>query len=58
MNPIQKAKIIMALNNIGTTRAMLSDALKEGGPIAERLSVILQKVKECEEALLQMQREE
>ena len=51
MSDSQIAKIIMALNNLSGARALLNDAVKEGGDIAVSLSMLLEKIESCENEL-------
>ncbi len=51
MSDTQIAKIIMALNNLSGARALLNDAVNEGGDIAVSLSTLLEKIKSCEDEL-------
>lgn len=51
MSEIEIAKIIMAVNSLGTARAVLENAIRDGGIFTDKLGTIVQKIKECEEEL-------
>ncbi len=51
MSEIEIAKIIMAANSLGTARAVLENAIRDGGSYTEKLGSVVQKIKECEEDL-------
>jgi hypothetical protein len=51
MSEIEIAKIIMAVNSLGTARAVLENAIRDGGSYTEKLGTIVQRIKECEEEL-------
>lgn len=55
MNGEQMAKLIMACNELGKSRILLADIVKEECGILDRLSPILQKLKECEDELCNIQ---
>jgi hypothetical protein len=51
MSEIEIAKIIMAVNSLGTARAVLENAIRDGGSFTDKLAAVVQKIKECEEQL-------
>jgi hypothetical protein len=51
MSEIEIAKIIMAVNSLGTARAVLENAIRDGGVFKDKLDSIVTKIKECEEDL-------
>lgn len=55
MSDSQIAKIIMALNNLGNARAILNEAVEEGGDIALSLTTLINKLEDCEAELRSIQ---
>jgi hypothetical protein len=51
----QIAKLIMAGNDLGKSRVILVDLLKENSEFSNRLSMIVDKLKECEDELNNIQ---
>lgn len=51
MGEVEIAKIIMAVNSLGTARAVLENAIRDGGSNTDKLGNIVQRIKECEEEL-------
>ena len=51
----QIAKLIMAGNDLGKSRTLLADLLKENGDFSIRLAAIVDKLKECEVELSNIQ---
>lgn len=51
MSEVEIAKIIMAVNSLGTARAVLENAIRDGGTFSDKLGNIVQKIKDCEEDL-------
>lgn len=48
MTDSQIAKIIMALNSLGNARAILNEAIEEGGDIVPSLTMLINKLQDCE----------
>lgn len=55
MNGEQIAKLIMAGNELGKSRAILAELLKENSELSGRLSAIVEKLKACEEEINNIQ---
>ncbi|HEX7715402.1 MAG TPA: hypothetical protein VF531_15400 [Bacillota bacterium] len=55
MNDVMVAKIIMAINELGSARTLLTAALKEGGDEAVKIVAVLDKIKVCETDLQNIQ---
>jgi hypothetical protein len=55
MNGEQIAKLIMAGNDLGKSRVILADLLKENSEFSNRLSMLVDKLKECEDELNSIQ---
>ncbi|MCL6588743.1 MAG: hypothetical protein K6U80_02205 [Firmicutes bacterium] len=55
MSDTQIAKIIMAVNSLGTARGILENAIRDEGVYTAKLGQITQKIKECEEELRAIQ---
>jgi hypothetical protein len=51
----QIAKLIMAGNELGKSRAILDDLLKENSEFSNRLATVINKLKECETELSNLQ---
>jgi hypothetical protein len=51
----QIAKLIMAGNELGKSRTILADLLKENGEFSNRLAMIVDKLKECEDEINNIQ---
>ncbi len=51
MSDSQIAKVIIALNSLDNARSILNDAVREGGAIAPSLTVLINKIQECEAEL-------
>ncbi|MGE5581469.1 MAG: hypothetical protein ACM3X9_02935 [Bacillota bacterium] len=51
----QIAKLIMVNNELGKSRGLLTDLLKEGGEFSIRIAMVLDKLKECEDELNRIQ---
>jgi hypothetical protein len=51
----QIAKLIMAGNELGKSRSILVDLLKENGDFSGRLTIIVDKLKECEDEINNIQ---
>jgi hypothetical protein len=51
----QIAKLIMAGNELGKSRAILDDLLKENSEFSNRLAMVINKLKECETELSNIQ---
>ena len=55
MSDAQIAKIIMAINSLGTARGILENAARDEGSSNDKLGQISEKIKQCEEELRQIQ---
>lgn len=55
MNDVMAAKIIMAINELGSARTLLTAALKEGGEETVKIVAVLDKIKACEADLQNIQ---
>lgn len=55
MNDVMAAKIIMAINELGSARNLLTAALKEGGDEVVKIVAVLDKIKTCETELQNIQ---
>ena len=51
----QIAKLIMAGNDLGKSRTILADLLKENGDFSIRIAAIVDKLKECEDEISNIQ---
>ena len=51
MSDSQIAKIIMALNSLGNARAILNEAVEEGGDVAPALTKLINDLQDCEAQL-------
>ena len=51
----QIAKLIMASNELGKSRTILLDLVKENGEFSNRLAMIVDKLKECEDEISNIQ---
>jgi hypothetical protein len=51
----QIAKLIMAGNELGKSRSILSDLLKENNEFSNRLAMIVDKLKACEDEINNIQ---
>lgn len=55
MSDAQIAKIIMAINSLGTARGILENAARDEGSYTDKLGQISEKIKQCEEELRAIQ---
>ena len=51
----QIAKLIMAGNELGKSRSMLVELVKENGEFSDRLTLIVDKLKQCEDEINNIQ---